>query len=417
MPLSAAQRTIAQSRTRFRVAICGRRFGKTHLAIRELCKEAAQPRREVWFVAPTYRQAKQIVWRKLKYKLQDLNWCERVNESELSIDLKNGSRISLKGADNADSLRGVGLDFLVMDEFADINPEAFYEVLRPTLADKQGKALFIGTPRGMSNWSYDLYRMPEQDNTNWSSFQFTTVQGGNVNQEEIEEARKLLDARTFQQEFEATFITAGNRVWYAFDRLKNVQPWSGDVPSAIEIGCDFNLNPISAVVFARKGDHVWAIDEIEIYGSNTQELVEEIRTRYNKHRAERITVYPDPAGSAGSTKAATGVTDHSILRNAGFTVKAPRAHNPIKDGVNAVNSMLCNSVGQQRFFIDPKCKRLIECLERHNYKPGTSQPDKDTGYDHLTDAARYYFDYVWPVRRNIVPEPPQRWGHAIGATQ
>ena len=415
MPLSVPQQTIADSRTRFRVAICGRRFGKTHLAIRELCKEAAQPRREVWFVAPTYRQAKQIVWRKLKYKLQDLNWCERVNESELSIDLKNGSRISLKGADNADSLRGVGLDFLVMDEFADINPEAFYEVLRPTLADKQGRALFIGTPRGMSNWSYDLYRMPEQDNTTWSSFQFTTVQGGNVNQEEIEEARKLLDARTFQQEFEATFITAGNRVWYAFDRLKNVQPWSGEIPTAIEIGCDFNLNPISAVVFARKGDHVWAIDEIEIYGSNTQELVEEIRTRYNKHRAERITVYPDPAGSAGSTKAATGVTDHSILRNAGFTVKAPRAHNPIKDGVNAVNSMLCNSLGQQRFFIDPKCKRLIECLERHNYKPGTSQPDKDTGYDHLTDAARYYFDYVWPVRRNIVPEPPQRWAHAIGA--
>jgi hypothetical protein len=415
MPLSAAQRTIAQSPTRFRVAICGRRFGKTHLAIRELCKEAAEPRREVWFVAPTYRQAKQIVWRKLKYKLQDLNWCERVNESELSIDLKNGSRISLKGADNADSLRGVGLDFLVMDEFADIGPEAFYEVLRPTLADKQGRALFIGTPRGMSNWSYDLYQMPQEDPDTWSSFQYTTLQGGNVDELEIDQARKLLDARTFQQEFEATFVTAGNRVWYAFDRLKNVQPWSGEIPSAIEIGCDFNLNPISAVVFARSGNHVWAIDEIEIYGSNTQELVQEIRSRYNKHRAERITVYPDPAGSAGSTKAATGVTDHSILRNAGFKVLAPRAHNAIKDGVNAVNSMLCNSLGEQRFFVDPRCRRLIECLERHNYKPGTSQPDKDSGYDHLTDAARYYFDYVWPVRRNIEPQAPQRWGHSIGA--
>ena len=417
MPLSAAQSSIAASTTRFRVALCGRRFGKTHLAIRELCKEAAGPRREVWFVAPTYRQAKQIVWRKLKFKLQDLNWCERVNESELSIDLKNGSRISLKGADNADSLRGVGLDFLVMDEFADIDPEAFYEVLRPTLADKQGRALFIGTPRGQGNWSYDLYQMPLEDATNWSSFQYTTIQGGNVQPEEVEQARKLLDARTFQQEFEATFVTAGNRVWYAFDRLKNVQPFTGEIPGAIEIGCDFNLNPISAVVFARSGQHVWAIDEIEIYGSNTQELVQEIRSRYNQHRAERITVYPDPAGSAGSTKAATGVTDHSILRNAGFKVLAPRAHNPIKDGVNAVNSMLCNSLGEQRFFVDPKCKRLIECLERHNYKPGTSQPDKDSGYDHLTDAARYYFDYVWPVRRDIAPEAPQRWGHAIGATK
>jgi hypothetical protein len=415
MPLSDAQLAVANSTKRFRTLITGRRFGKTTFAIREMARYASKPNNTVWYVAPSYRMAKGIVWRKLKHRLQDLRWIDKVNESELTIYLKNGSEIALKGAENADSLRGRAIDFLVMDEFADIDPEAFYEVLRPTLADTQGHALFTGTPKGIGNWSYDIYQMAQEDPESWASWQFTTLQGGFVSATEVEEARKLLDARTFQQEFEATFITAGNRVWYAFDRLKNVQPWSGELPSAIEIGCDFNLNPISAVVFARKGDHVWAIDEIEIYGSNTQELVEEIRTRYNKHRAERITVYPDPAGSAGSTKAATGVTDHSILRNAGFTVKAPRAHNPIKDGVNAVNSMLCNSLGQQRFFIDPKCKRLIECLERHNYKPGTSQPDKDTGYDHLTDAARYYFDYVWPVRRNIVPEPPQRWGHAIGA--
>ena len=415
MPLSAAQLTVANSDKRFRTLITGRRFGKTTFAIREMARYAAQPNRTVWYVAPSYRMAKGIVWRKLKHRLQDLRWIDKVNESELTIYLKNGSEIALKGAENADSLRGRAIDFLVMDEFADIDPEAFYEVLRPTLADTQGHALFTGTPKGIGNWSYDIYQMAQEDPEHWASWQYTTLDGGFVSADEVAEARKLLDARTFQQEFEATFITAGNRVWYAFDRLKNVKPWTGELPGALEIGCDFNLNPISAVVFARSGNYVWAIDEIEIYGSNTQELVAEIRTRYNQHRAERITVYPDPAGSAGSTKAATGVTDHSILRNAGFTVKAPRAHNPIKDGVNAVNSMLCNVDGEQRFFVDPKCKRLIECLERHNYKPGTSQPDKDTGYDHLTDAARYYFDYVWPVRRNIAPEAPQRWGHAIGA--
>ena len=415
MPLSAAQRSIAQSPTRFRVAICGRRFGKTHLAIRELCKEAAEPRREVWFVAPTYRQAKQIVWRKLKYKLQDLNWCERVNESELSIDLKNGSRISLKGADNADSLRGVGLDFLVMDEFADIDPEAFYEVLRPTLADKQGRALFIGTPRGMGNWSYDLYQMPQEDPLTWSSFQYTTLDGGNVDAEEVEQARKLLDARTFQQEFEATFVSAGNRVWYAFDRVHNVKPYTGNAAAqTIALGMDFNIDPMSAVIFAREGDHVWAIDEIEMYSSNTQEMVQEIRSRYNKLTAGRIWVYPDPASRQRKTSAG-GATDLSILQNAGFVVKAPNAHNPVRDGVNAVNSMLCSAGGDRRFFVDPRCRRLIECLERHNYKPGTTVPDKDPGYDHLTDAARYYFDYVWPVRRNIEPQMPQRWGHSIGA--
>ncbi len=138
MPLSPAQNNIANDTHRFRVAVCGRRFGKTHLAIRELCKFARMPERECWFVAPTYRQAKQIVWKKLKQKLVDLKWANKINESELSIILKNGSTISLKGADNHDSLRGVGLDFIVLDEFADIDPEAFYETLRPTLSDKEG---------------------------------------------------------------------------------------------------------------------------------------------------------------------------------------------------------------------------------------------------------------------------------------
>ena len=150
MPLSTAQQEIADDNHRFRVVVAGRRFGKTHLAIRELCYYGRIPDREVWYIAPTYRQAKQIVWRKLKHRLQDLRWIKKINESELSIILKNGSTIALKGADNADSLRGVGLDFMVMDEFADIDPEAWYETLRPTLSDKQGGALFIGTPKGLN---------------------------------------------------------------------------------------------------------------------------------------------------------------------------------------------------------------------------------------------------------------------------
>jgi PBSX family phage terminase large subunit len=417
MPLSAAQQQVAASTKRFRTLITGRRFGKTTLAIRELARYASQPNRTVWYVAPSYRMAKGIVWRKLKHRLQDLRWIDKVNESELTIYLKNGSEIALKGAENADSLRGRAIDFLVMDEFADIDPEAFYEVLRPTLADTQGHALFTGTPKGIGNWSYDIYQMAQEDPESWASWQYTTLDGGFVSPEEIGEARKLLDARTFQQEFEATFVTAGNRVWYAFDRVHNVKEYHGQSgEQTIAIGMDFNIDPMSAVIFAREGDNVWAIDEIEMYSSNTQEMVQEIRTRYNKLAAGRIWVYPDPASRQRKTSAG-GATDLSILQNAGFVVKAPNSHNPVRDGVNAVNSMLCSAGGQRRFFVDPRCKRLIECLERHNYKPGTTVPDKDTGYDHLTDAARYYFDYVWPVRRNIAPEAPQRWGHSIGATK
>ena len=411
MALSQAQQQVATDTHRFRVLITGRRFGKTTLAVRELCRYAAEPNRTVWYVAPSYRMAKGIVWRKLKHKLQDLRWTEKVNESELTIYLKNGSEISLKGAENADSLRGRAIDFLVMDEFADIDSEAFYEVLRPTLADTQGHALFTGTPKGIGNWSYDLFQMPKEDPDHWSSYQFTTLQGGFVSESEINEARNLLDARTFQQEFEATFTTAGNRVWYAFDRLHNVRSVPSNSLDVLYVGMDFNIDPMSAVVFTRLGDDVYAIDEIEMFSSNTQEMVAELRTRYPK---TRLWVYPDPACRQRKTSAG-GLTDLSILQNAGFTVKVPHAHNPVRDGVNAVNSKLCNSNGQRTFFVDPGCRRLIECLERQNYKPGTTQPDKDSGYDHLTDAVRYYFDYVFPVRRDIVEQAPQRWGHKLGA--
>ena len=101
MPLSRAQDTVAIDKTRFRVVVAGRRFGKTHLSIRELCYHAKEPNKDVWYVAPTYKMARQIVWRKLKNKLTDLNWIAKTNETELTITLINGSTIALKGADDS----------------------------------------------------------------------------------------------------------------------------------------------------------------------------------------------------------------------------------------------------------------------------------------------------------------------------
>lgn len=409
MPLSKAQDAIANDTHRFRVVVAGRRFGKTHLSIRELCYHAREPDQEVWYVAPTYRQAKQIVWRKLKHKLQDLKWAKKINESELSITLKNNSTISLKGADNADSLRGVGLDFMVMDEFADVDETAWTEVLRPTLADKEGKALFIGTPKGIGNWAHDLYTMPTEQPGTWSSYQFTTLDGGNVKPEEIEAAKRDLDERTFRQEFMATFETYSGRIYYAFDRKDNcIAPESLDI-SIIYIGMDFNIDPMSAVIAVRQGDNLYVIDEIRMFSSNTTEIVEEIKSRYGK---SKVFVYPDPAARQRKTSAA-GATDLTILSNAGFNVKAPSAHTPVRDRINAVNSRLKDAKGEQHLFIHPKCKYTIEGLERHTYKEGTSQPDKDSGYDHMMDALGYMVDYMFPVRRDVKPQLPQRWGHAL----
>lgn len=412
MPLSLAQKTISDSTARWRVVVAGRRFGKTHLAIRELCYHARQPQKDVWYIAPTYKMARQIVWKKLKNRLQDLRWVEKTNETELTIQLRNGSTIALKGADNYDSLRGVGLDFIVLDEFADIDPEAWYETLRPTLSDKQGRALFIGTPKGIGNWSYELYQAALTNN-DWQSFSFTTVDGGNVAPEEIESAKRDLDARTFRQEYLASFETYAGRIYYAFDRKLNVVDGVIE-PKDIEIilvGMDFNIDPMSAVIAIRKGDHICVIDEIRMYSSNTQEIVEEIRSRFPK---SKVMCFPDPAGHQRKSSAG-GATDITILSNAGFIVKAPRSHTPVRDRINAVNSRLCDSQGQRRLYLKPQCKYTIEGLERHSYKEGTSQPDKDSGYDHMMDALGYMIDYLFPVRRepDATLQQPQRFGHQL----
>jgi hypothetical protein len=413
MPLSKPQEIIANDSTRFRVVVAGRRFGKTHLSIRELAWHAREANKEVWYVAPTYKMARQIVWRKLKNRLIDLNWVQKTNETELSILLKNGSTISLKGADNYDSLRGVGLDFIVLDEFADIDPEAWYETLRPTLSDKQGKALFIGTPKGIGNWSYELYQTCI-DNEDWQSYQFTTEQGGNVKPEEIAAAKRDLDERTFRQEFQATFETYAGRIYYAFDRAHNVidaEPTAQDTQT-IFIGMDFNIDPMSAVVGIRRGDDVIIIDEIRLFSSNTQEAVDEIKSRYPK---SKIWVYPDPAARQRKTSAG-GATDITILQNAGWVVKSPNNHTPVRDRINAVNARLCSTDGVRHLFVTKRCKYTIEALERQVYKEGSTQPDKDGGYDHMNDALGYMIDYLFPVRRDIDPSllEPQRWGHRLG---
>jgi phage terminase large subunit len=392
------------------VVVAGRRFGKTHLSIRELCKHAKEPGREVWYVAPTYKMAKQIVWRKLKNKLTDLNWVKKANETELTLQLRNGSVISLKGADNYDSLRGVGLDFIVLDEFADIDPEAWYETLRPTLSDKQGRALFIGTPKGIGNWAYEIYQN-SIDNDNWQSYSFTTIDGGRVPLEEIEAAKQDLDERTFRQEYLATFETFAGRIYYGFDRAANVRAWDKSIPDVVYIGMDFNIDPMSAVIAVREGDTLNVIDEIRLFSSNTQEAVAEIKSRYGR---SKIFVYPDPAGHQRKSSA-SGATDITILSNAGFVVKAPRHHTPVRDRINAVNSRLCSSSGIRHLYIDPKCKYTIEGLERQTYKEGSTQPDKDGGYDHMNDALGYMVDYLFPVKRDVDPDTiqPRRWSHAL----
>lgn len=404
MPLTEPQKKVIKDDSRFRVLITGRRFGKTYLAINELAKFASQPNKKVWYVAPSYRQAKAICWGVLKEKMLQHKWVKSINHSDLTITLKNNSQITLRGSDNENSLRGVGLHFLVMDEFADTSKETWYEVLRPTLSDTKGYALFCGSPRGFGNWSYELYKMGET-NKDWKSFQYTTLEGEQVSEDEIEQAKQDLDLRTFQQEYEATFVNYSGMIYYNFSRDKNIVEKYSKNTGILHIGLDFNVDPMSAVVCVIENDRIFMIDEIQIYSSNTNEICEEIKTRYKN---VQIVVYPDPSARQRKTSAG-GLTDLAILKNNGFDVRCRSTAPLVRDRINAVNSKLKNVNGKNSLFIVKSCKNAIKSIERQIYKEGTHIPDKDSGYDHMNDALGYLVEYNFPLKRNFAPSHPKRW--------
>ena len=400
MPLTKPQQEVISCEKRFRVLISGRRFGKTFLAINELAKFARFPNQKVWYVSPSYRQSKNICWTMLKEQMTKHKWAKKINDSDLSIVLKNNSLIQLKGADNEQSLRGVGLNFIVLDEFADIKPNAWYEVLRPTLSDTKGSALFCGSPKGF-NFAYDLYSRKDKE---WKSFKFTTIEGGQVDQEEIEQAKNDLDERTFQQEYLATFVNYAGIIYYNFDINNNVIEDYKLHDGTIHIGMDFNIDPMCCVVAQEQDNKIIIFDEIQIWSSNTAEMVEEIKQRYK----QKVVVYPDPASRQRKTSAG-GFTDLSILKNAGFEVRCRSTHPLVRDRINAVNSKLKNVNGKSSLFMIKSCKNLIKSLQRQIYKEGTHVPDKDSGFDHFNDALGYMIEYMYPLRRDFKPNRPTRW--------
>lgn len=403
MRLTKPQSKIYQDESRFRVVVAGRRFGKTFLSTVELLTQAVKEKnKNCWYVAPTYKAAKEIAWDML-INTTPREYINKTNETTLTIQLINGSTISLKGAEKPDNLRGRSLDFVVLDEFADMRPEAWYEVLRPSLSDRNGTGLFIGTPKGRNHF-YDLWTFGTDKREDWSSYQFTTIQGEQVDADEIEKAKQDLDERTFNQEYQAQFVNYSGIIYYNFSREESVVKCSDD-GNILHIGMDFNLDPMSAVISVLEGRTVKVIDEIVIYGSNTDEMVDEIQTRYP---SRQICVYPDPASRQRKTSAG-GRTDLSILQNAGFAVKVRDRHSAIRDRINSVNARLMSADGMRHLYVNPKCKQVIRSLERQTYKEGTNQPDKDSGFDHMNDALGYLIDFLYPIKRQYAIPQPVRW--------
>ena len=280
--------------------------------------------------------------------------------------------------------------------------EAWPEVLRPALADKQGSALFIGTPRGFNHF-FDLYQAAEKQ-PDWTRFQYTTEEGGNVVAKELESATHELDSRTYRQEFQASFenLTDG-LVYYSFDRTDNVAPCQYDRWLPLFWSLDFNVNPMCSVIGQRDGDKVHVLNELALPDSNTwkscEAFLQKIAQWNVSPHTTRITIYGDATGN--SRHSAASRTDWQILREFfrrhGYQIRieVPSSNPSVKDRVNCVNAMLLNQAGERRLIVDPACKQLILDFERVHWKAdvnGNSLPDidkSDPARSHVSDALGY----------------------------
>lgn len=206
------QKKVWSDNTRFKIVAAGRRTGKSRLAAWMLIVNALQADRgHVFYVAPTQGQARDIMWQTLLELAHPVVSNAHINN--LQIKLVNGATISLKGADRPETMRGVSLKFLVMDEYADMKPEVFEQILRPALADQKGAALFIGTPMGRNHF-YDLYKYAElEDDESYTAWHFTSYDNELLDPDEIDLAKKSMSSYAFRQEFMASFEARGSEMF------------------------------------------------------------------------------------------------------------------------------------------------------------------------------------------------------------
>ena len=228
------QQEVWSDDTRFKIVAAGRRTGKSRLAAWLLIVNALESSKgNVFYVAPTQGQARDIMWQTLLELGNPVIVSSHINN--LQIKLINGATISLKGADRPETMRGVSLKFLVMDEYADMKPEVFEQILRPALADQKGNALFIGTPMGRNHF-YELYQYAElDDDPTYRAWHFTSYDNPLLDSEEINVAKKSMSSYAFRQEFMASFEARGSEMfkedWVKFGE----SPEHGDYYIAIDL--------------------------------------------------------------------------------------------------------------------------------------------------------------------------------------
>lgn len=274
------QLEILKSDARFKICAAGRRGGKTYLSAVMLLIEGLKDKNEhgydlhdkrVFYVAPTFDQGKRIIWDLLNHLGREV--IKSTLENTAVITLVNGRKIEIKGADRPDTLRGVGLSYVVMDEYAFMKEEVWDKILRPTLSDVMGDALFIGTPEGKNHF-YDLFIQAGEDTTGeMAAFTFASIDNPTINPKEIAAARAKLSNAVFKQEYEASFSASGGIIFdEKYFEYMDVEPSEGSWYIAVDpagyteletvTGTSSNLDEC-AIAAVKVGPYGWYVGDVQ----------------------------------------------------------------------------------------------------------------------------------------------------------
>ena len=295
------QQDVWNDQARFKVIAAGRRTGKSRLAAWYLIVEALQSEKgHVWYVAPTQQQARDIMWQQLLELAHPVISGSHVNN--MQIKLINGSTISLKGADRPETMRGVALKFLVLDEYADIKPQVFEQILRPALADLKGKAVFIGTPKGRNHF-YDIYKIGQKEEKDWKSWHFTSLDNPLLDPEEVEVAKNSMSSFAFRQEFMASFEAPQSDLfkeeWIKICEEEE-EPEHGDYFIAVDLAGFEDVAKNSgnkkkhldqtAIAIVRVHENGWWVDKIDYGRWDIRETAERILRHAKKYSVSVVGV-------------------------------------------------------------------------------------------------------------------------------
>jgi predicted phage terminase large subunit-like protein len=399
--LSDPQSQVYTAGKRFIYLMAGRRFGKTFLALTRLITWAMdQPGGLFYYVTATYRMAKQIAWEELK-KIVPANAFSRKNEGELWVELANGSRICLKGAEDPDKLRGVSLSGCVIDEAAYVREDAWTMVLRPALSDQQGPAWFISTPAG-ENWFSDALADAETgEEPDGAGFRFTTLEGGRVAESEIEAARRTLGDELFEQEYLAKVVNLGElaifyRQWFRYYEAGGELPGFNRILASVDAtfkdgkSTDF----VAITVWGQCADGMYLLDLVNRRMGFT-ETVETVKSLALRWQWQELLVEDKANGPA--------VIDTLKQGALGFSIREVQ---PLGGKVARANACTLQFRDGRVWF--PSVAPWLAKFEQQLISFGVRKDGHDDMVDSTTQALNYIAG-TGPMRVSTVS-----WGHSAG---